>query len=302
MPSCLFVALPVLLWSTTVLAAPPAEKEPVEGTLRVEVGAEDTRTRPIRIGPGVSTTLLFDTEIQQDQVSLESRAQFARVSTGGSVLVLIPSNDLQQGETLKLSIPFRDSGPALPSRLTLTLVVDSGAVDRQVEVYRRARSAESYRLEVQQLRTELDRLRQERGSQTGGACERTGFRGLLEAVAAFPGISVGATARSLSCKQPCSLRIEKNWAYMSGKRRAVKLSLRAADKKPWIIGRAVLVDRQGNEWESLPPAQSGPITAEAAATLILEFDVNNPELRGYQLNVSDVDGNRMTQWRGIDFS
>nr|WP_277991259.1 DUF2381 family protein [Corallococcus macrosporus] len=297
----MFVALPVLLWSTSVLAAPPVETAAVEGMLRVEVGAEETRTRPIRIGPGVSTTLLFDTEIQQDQVSLESREQFARVSTGGSILVLIPSNDLQQGETLNLSIPFRDAAPALPSRLTLTLVVDSGAVDRQVEVYRRARSAESYRLEVQQLRMELERLRQERIPQHGGVCEQAGFRGLLGATTSFPGISVGDNAMLMHCSQSCSLNVEKSWTYTAGKRRAVMLLLRAVDKKPWTIGRAVLVDRKGREWESLPAAQSGPITSQSSATLLLEFDMNNPELDGYQLNVSDEDGGRTVQWSGIKF-
>ncbi|MFP2902985.1 hypothetical protein [Corallococcus sp. 4LFB] len=51
----------------------------------------------------------------------------------------------------------------------------------------------------------------------------------------------------------------------------------------------------------LTPAQSGPITAEAVATLVLELDVNNPELSGYQLTVSDVDGSRTAQWHGIRF-
>ncbi|RYZ14939.1 MAG: DUF2381 family protein, partial [Myxococcaceae bacterium] len=71
--------------------------------------------------------------------------------------------------------------------------------------------------------------------------------------------------------------------------------------KPWTIGRAVLVDPQGKEWESLAPAQSGPITSESTAVLILEFDVNNPEREGYQLKVSEVDGDRTAQWSGLRF-
>ncbi|WP_338261580.1 DUF2381 family protein [Corallococcus caeni] len=300
-PACLFVALPVLLWSTSLLAAPPIEKEVGAGTLRMEVGADETGTRPIHIGPGVSTTLLFDTDIQQDQVSLESRVHFARVSTGSSVLVLIPSSDLRQGETLKLSVPFKDSGTTAPSRLSLTLVVEPGAVDRQVEVYRRGRSAESYRLEVQQLRTELKRLRQEYGSPASGACEPGGFRGLLLSTMDSPALMAKFMSTPSNCKQPCPVHLGKSSTYAFGKRRAVRLSLRSVDKKPWSIGRAVLVDRQGKEWESLPPAQSGPITADAEAILVLEFDVNNPELNGYQLIVSDVDGNLMAQWSGISF-
>ncbi|RKH68574.1 DUF2381 family protein [Corallococcus interemptor] len=301
MPSCLFAVLPVLLWSSHVLAASPFEKEAREGTLRMEVGTEDTGTRPIRIGPGVSTTLLFDTDIQQEQVSLESRAQFARVSMGSSVLVLVPSNDLQPGTTLSLSIPFKDAGSTLPSRLSLRLVVDSGAVDRQVEIYRRARSAESYRQEVLQLRAELERLRREHVSPAAGTREQTGFRGLLMDSTGFPGVSVERTARPWSCRRPCSLLINKSSSYLSGSRRAVKVWVTAVDKKPWTIGRAVLVDRQGKEWESLPPAQPGPITSESEATLILEFDVKSPDLDGYQLKVLDVDGARTAQWSGISF-
>jgi uncharacterized protein (TIGR02268 family) len=300
-PSCLFAVLPVLLWSSHVLAASPFEKEAREGTLRMEVGAEEKGTRPIRIGPGVSTTLLFDTDIQQEQVSLESRAQFARVSTGSSVLVLVPSNDLQPGTALSLSIPFKDTGSTFPSRLSLRLVVDSSAVDRQVEIYRRARSAESYRQEVLQLRAELEHLRQERVFPAEGAREQTGFRGLLIDSTDFPGVSVERTARPWSCRRPCSLLIKKSASYLSGTRRAVKVWVKAVDKKPWTIGRAVLVDRQGKEWESLPPAQPEPITSESQAMLILEFEMKSPDLEGFQLKVSDVDGARTVQWSGISF-
>ena len=301
MPSCLFAVLPVLLWSSHVLAVSPSEKEARGGTLRMEVGTEDTGTRPIRIGPGVSTTLLFDTDIQQEQVSLESRAQFARVSTGSSVLVLVPSNDLQPGTALSLSIPFKDAGSTLPSRLSLRLVVDSGAVDRQVEIYRRARSAESYRQEVLQLRAELERLRQERVSSAEGTRVQAGFRGLLMDSTDFPGVSVERTARPWNCRRPCSLLIKKSASYLSGTRRAVRVWVKAVDKKPWTIGRAVLVDRQGKEWESLPPAQPEPITSESEATLLLEFDVKSPDLEGFQLKVSEVDGARTVQWSGISF-
>ncbi|NBC43026.1 DUF2381 family protein [Corallococcus exiguus] len=301
MPSCLFVALPVLLWSTHVLAASPVGNDVVEGTLRMEVGADGVGQRPIHIGPGVSTTLLFDTDIQQDQLSLESRAQFARVSTGSSVLVLVPSNDLQGGDSLKLSIPFKDAGSALPARLSLTLVVDSRAVDRQVEVYRRVRSAESYRQEVQQLRAEIERLRQERVSSGGSVREPMGLRGLLMASTSLPGIGVDGDLVISNCRRPCSFHVERGAVFTSGPRRAVQLLLRTSDKKPWTIGKAVLVNRQGKEWQSFPPFQSGPITAESQETLVLEFDVNNAELEGYQLRVTDVDGARTVQWSGINF-
>ncbi|MGE6762431.1 DUF2381 family protein [Corallococcus interemptor] len=300
-PFRLFVTLPLLLWSVPGLAAPPAATEAGQGPVRMEVGAEDSGTRPIRIGPGMSTTLLFDTEIQQDQVSLEARALFARVSTGSSVLVLVPSNDLQEGGTFRLSIPYKDVNSALPSRLSLVLKVDSGAVDRQVEIYRRARSAESYRQELQQLRSELERLRQERRAPAQTQGEQAGFRGLLLAVPQYPGLSVARTARPWSCRRPCSLLIEKSATFSSGKRRAVKLWMRAADKKPWTIGRAVMVDPQGKEWVSLPPVQSAPLTPQSQETVILEFDVNSPELQGYQLNVSDAEGARTVQWSGISF-
>ncbi|MFB1481956.1 DUF2381 family protein [Corallococcus sp. RDP092CA] len=301
MPSSLFVVLPLLLWSSLVLAASPGAKDAVEGTVRMEVGAEDTVTRPVRIGAGVSTTLLFDTDIQQDQVSLESRARFARVSTGSSVLVLVPTHDLQPGEAVKLTVPFKDASSTFPPRLSLTLVVDPGAVDRQVEVYRRARSAESYRQEAQQLRVELERLRRERVPPVDGARAQTGFGGLLMMTSEFPGLSVQRALERFNCRRPCSLLVVKASSYTSGARRAVKLSLKAADKKPWTIGRAVLVDRKGKEWPSLPPTQSGPITTESQATVVLEFEVNSPELVGYQLNVSDVDGTRTVQWSGIHF-
>ncbi|NNB97448.1 DUF2381 family protein [Corallococcus exiguus] len=301
MPSCLFVVLPLLFWSSHVLAASPGAKDAVEGTLRMEVGAEASGLRPIRIGPGVSTTLLFDTDIQQDQVNLESRAQFARVSTGSSVLVLVPANDLRQGSVLTLAIPFKDAGSTLPARLSLTLVVDSGAVDRQVEVYRRARSSESYLQEVQQLRAELERLRQERGSPAGGASEQVGLRELLTTTLVVPGIAMQPQAGRLDCRRQCSLLVDKGASFTWGRRRVLQVSLKAADKKPWTIGRAVLVDRQGKELRSSPPFQSGPITNESYVTVVLEFEANSLDREGYQLSVTDADGVRTVQWSGISF-
>ncbi|MCY1045124.1 DUF2381 family protein [Corallococcus sp. bb12-1] len=294
MPSCLSVALPVLLWSTCLLAAAPHQEVKGEAgeVLRVEVGPEGTSTRPIRMGLGLSTTLLFDTDIQQDQVSLEGRAQFVRVSTGNALLVLVPSGELRVGETLKLSVPYKDA--TLPARLVLTLQVQIEAVDRQVEVSRRSRSAESYRQEAEQLRAELERLRQGDARGAALAPERLeGFRALVLGTGAIADISVRAESHGLTCQNPCSLRIARSWAYSGGTRRALHLELELTGGAPWTIGRAVLSDGKGHEWESLTPWQAAPATPGSTTRATVEFEMNEGKKPGpYSLRIWDATGSR----------
>ena len=301
MPSCLSVALPVLLWSTCVLAAVPLEVKEASGEiLRVEVGPEGAATRPIRIGPGLSTTLLFDTDIQQDQVSLEGRAQFTRVSPGNSLLVLVPSSDMRLGETLKLSIPFKDA--TLPARLVLTLEVRATAVDRQVEVYRRARSAESYRQEAEQLRAELERLRQRPPPAPVGKVQMDGFRALLSATGPLETLTMGVSTIEVSCSRPCPLRFDNIRQLKGGGRRAVQLSVRSEDGLSWTIRRAVLTDGSGHVWESLPPLQTAPVTPGSYVPVTVEFDLNSNTGQGpFTLQLWDEAGTRSAVFNGITF-
>ncbi|CAM3451898.1 DUF2381 family protein [Corallococcus sp. ZKHCc1 1396] len=303
MPSCLSVALPVLLWSTCLLAAAPHQEVKGEAgeVLRVEVGPEGTSARPIRMGLGLSTTLLFDTDIQQDQVSLEGRAQFVRVSTGNALLVLVPSGELRVGETLKLSVPYKDA--TLPARLVLTLQVQSEAVDRQVEVSRRSRSAESYRQEAEQLRAELERLRQ--GDARGAALAPEGlegFRALVLGAGAVERLSAKARNIGPPCQKPCALSILKSVAYRGGPRRAVHLELGLSGGAPWTIGRAVLFNGEGQEWESLTPWQAAPATPGSTTRATLEFEVKDRDGPGsFSLRIWDAAGTRSALFPGILF-
>lgn len=300
-PSCLSVALAVLLWSTCVLAAVPLEVKGAPGEiLRVEVGPEGAATRPIRIGPGLSTTLLFDTDIQQDEVSLEGRAQFARVSLGSSLLVLVPGSDLRPGETLKLSIPFKDA--TLPARLVLTLEVQANAVDRQVEVYRRARSAESYRQEAEQLRAELERLRQGPALPPGGKAELDGFRGLLSGTGPLNMLAMKVSDHGPPCSRPCPVRPNRSTQLRGGNRWAVQFLMRTEDGAPWTIRRAVLKDSKGKAWESLPPLQPAPVTSSAPALVTVEFEVQEGSAQApYTLQLWDEDGTRSALFRDVIF-
>lgn len=270
--------------------------------LRVEVGPEGTLARPIRIGSGLSTTLLFDTDIQQDQVILEGRAQFARVSTGNALLVLVPSRELRLGETLKVSIPYKDA--TLPARLVLTLQVQDEAVDRQVEIYRRSRSAESYRQEAEQLRAELERLRQGDKRAPATVADRLdGFRGLVLGTGPVQRFTVSLAGRSLACEHPCALSMENTVAYSAGTRRAIHFDLRLTGGLPWSLGRTVLLDGKGHEWEGLTPWQSAPATSESQAQVTVEFEVDGACPPGiYSMKVWDAAGKRSALFKGIEFN
>ncbi|MFP2912322.1 DUF2381 family protein [Pyxidicoccus sp. 3LFB2] len=157
--SHLIVLTCVLMLSPVADAAAPDMQQVLAGVRRVELRDATESLPEVHISPGLSTTVLFDSPIRPDELVLEGRERFQRLGLSEDHLVLVPSSTLRQGERLRLEVRFSDA--ATPERAALLLVVDATRVERQVELYRRPRTAESYRLEVEELKTQMARLQRE---------------------------------------------------------------------------------------------------------------------------------------------
>lgn len=236
---------------------------------RIEVGAEmRVSASEIRIAPGRSTTFFFDARILPDEISLEGRERFQRLGLSEDHLVLVPSSAFREGERLRLGLRFRDG--AAPERVTFVLVVDSSLSESQVEVYRRARSVESYRQEVDELRGrllqvqfELDRLQLE--GRSSGALET--FFATLEGTES---IWIGQLPRSKVVVPPDVFVSHIDLVAYRPRWRAIRLRLRArAGGAGWVATGASLTASNGRNLKGVSHWQSAPLRDDVAQTLVV---------------------------------
>lgn len=292
MSSRCLVALVVLLGAGGVFAEQRASAaKPDVAVRRIEVGAEaSVPPVEIHVAPGLSTTVLFDSEIDPGSLEIEGAGRWLRVRGGRDHVVVVPSLDVPEAARLTLTVPFRDT--AIPKRVLFTLVVQSNAVERQVEVYRRPRSAESYREEVEQLRFELQQLRAQRESSDGSPV-LDGLRALfsLSDKEDIGLLSMKIDAR-VSCVGSCPFRLFAATSYVSFQRIALRMRLKARGTNPWKAGRAVLLDAQRRSLEVLPVWESRS-DAQGMRWLVVEAIARDGAKRGpYTLMLWDVDGAR----------
>jgi uncharacterized protein (TIGR02268 family) len=124
----------------------------------------------VQVSPGKATVLLFDTPLAR--VELQDERRFGRVRLHEDTLMLVPSPRLAEGAQVPLVAYFRDG--AAPTSADFLLVVHTAVAERQVNVTRQPRPADSLYAElgekdarIQQLTAEVERLRGER-HQPGG--------------------------------------------------------------------------------------------------------------------------------------
>jgi uncharacterized protein (TIGR02268 family) len=234
---------------------------------RIELTAEPSERVPeVRISPGIATVFVFsDAELLLDvvgrtQVELEQRENFERVEGADTMLQLIPSERLKVGAVARLVVRFKGKGA--PAHASFDLVLHPVQADRLVEVYRNARTVESYQQELMSIQDslrgcneQLSQLRDEHGGPGG-------LTGLL--ALGLVGID-GVASRNLSKEVVQAQGNSLNMLFLNGfraeKRVAVWLSVTSANEgaAPWMVEGATLTNRQGQElqvlsvWQSAPP-------------------------------------------------
>jgi uncharacterized protein (TIGR02268 family) len=265
---------------------------------------EDTASHVHEVGisPGVSTAFRFHASlIDQERVLLEGRERIW-VSVAEEAILLVPSEQAVPGERLRLTVPFKDG--ALPGSVVFTLVVHPALAERQVEVYRIRRSAESLSAEVkekdaqlQQCREKVELLRAElkhpeglTGMLATGQLDEKGVtaRGLLRGIAERPG---------------AALRVQTITSFRSVGRVALELWLDGSeDAAPWVAEGVVLRGRAGEELKGLTVWQEVSIDSPKRLHVVVEAEATEKEARGpFTLKLWDEGGQRTITLGNVTF-
>ncbi|QDE69363.1 hypothetical protein BHS09_21590 [Myxococcus xanthus] len=171
--------LPIPLALAFLLAAAPARAQPAscrEPTERpVELDTERCGRPPeIRVGEGVATVLRFDTPLVRTEASGPGRY---RQVVDGELLILVPEEPVADESRTTLTVYFADD--AVPTQATLQLVVATPArAERQVELFRRARTAASLQRELRETQRTLQELREENARLKAAQARPDGLMGL----------------------------------------------------------------------------------------------------------------------------
>ncbi|MCP3060489.1 DUF2381 family protein [Myxococcus sp. K38C18041901] len=299
----MLAAFPVLALTWGVLLSSGAEPPGLASSAllppvrRLDVSSENVVPAPeIRIAPGRSTTLFFDARIRTDDVVLEGRERFQRVGLADDHLALVPSSTLRPGARLRLGVRFLDG--AAPEQLVFWLVVDPTRAEPQVEVFRRVRTAESYRREVDELRARLAQARSEleRLHSTGRSS------GSLEEVVATLGRSAGLLhVRGLEfAHHPGSdlHALKLQHVALAAQWSALLVTLHAPPGGVgWVASGGSLTRASGQVLELKPPWQSTPVISEETQTqevVVLLADESALTPGRYTLKLWDARGRTLT--------
>jgi uncharacterized protein (TIGR02268 family) len=99
--------------------------------------------------------MLFDQALAPEALVLEGRERFRRVEIASGALMLMPSEKVQSGERLRLTVRFKDAGA--PEQASFVLVVHRDQAERQVEVSRPRAAEEACQSELLSKDAELQR-------------------------------------------------------------------------------------------------------------------------------------------------
>lgn len=206
------------------------------------------------------------------------------MAQAGSVVTLVPAGSLMPGRRIHMTVHFGDG--AAPSRADFVLVVHPAWGQRQVEVFRRKRTVESYQQALKEKETEAQQCREQNAQLRAAQGRPDGLRGLRSA--GLMG-QLGVASHDISARvthRPGSALLAK-WAvsYRSEARVVVevRLELTAPEGgKAWEAAGAALIGPGGRELRVLPVWQEAPITpGENSQRLIMvEAEAQPHEAQG----------------------
>ncbi|PTL81965.1 DUF2381 family protein [Vitiosangium sp. GDMCC 1.1324] len=306
-------ALPLLF---ALLATPPAIAQPSTeewdpgGERHVELTADSAeQVPPVPIGPNRATTFVFHAPLLPGSVVVEGREFFSSVTVdeGAGVVNVLPSGALPPGRELMLTARFADG--ALPEWARLRLVVSATRAERQVEVYRRPRSAESYRQAEQQERERAERCEARLVQVEAQGQYAGGFMGLFDAglLGEGKGIAVKPLTQDITQRPGETLRVQSAWSYRAEKANtvAVELRLENKSKQSWTVEGvegAELVSAEGERLRVLRVHLPTPLLPGSEGRLVVEAEATKAQSRGtFLLKLGEAGGPRTITVRNVTF-
>ncbi|WNG50437.1 DUF2381 family protein [Archangium minus] len=303
----LLPSVPLLL---ALLAGHPAttQQGPDEwdmaGERHLELTADDTGQAPeMRISPNQASTIIFNTPLQNGGVVVEEKESFrsVMVDEAAGVVTLIPSDSAPWNRPLQVAVRFADD--EFPRSARFRLIVHPTRAERQVRVYRRARSSESYQQEArrqharaEQCVAELEQVRAEQKRPDG-------LTGLLDARLVSEDRGVHARDISKLTQRPGeTLQVYNAFSYRAEGRVAVALQVRNQGTQSWTVEWAELVAPEGTQPRVLRVWPFEPIPPGQTLQLVVEAEATKEQARGtFILKLWEANGPRTLTLRGVAF-
>lgn len=295
----------VFLWLLLMTegAAAQGNMVPGNGARRIELGADDVGAlTEIAVSPGLSTVILFDSELAQEGVDLAERGVFSIVDVGRMTVRLVPSAKVIPGEKLRVSVRFRDG--AAPPGASFLLTVHPARADSLVEVYRNTRTVESYQQEAREARAATLRCQQENSRLVSEHGAPGGLAGLL----AVGGVDANGVAgrivtKTISADAKSALQPFIVQSYRSNGRVAIEVSLKGLrGTLPWIASGAALRGLPGTELKVLRIWQESPIAPDGKGRVVIEAESSAESARGpFSLKLWEADGPRTVTISNVTF-
>ncbi|NVJ17886.1 DUF2381 family protein [Myxococcus sp. AM010] len=298
-------SLVVLLWLALLAGSAAAQGNmvPGNGARRIELGPDDSGAlTEIAVSPGLSTVILFDSELVQEGIALEGRHVFSNVDVGRTTMRLVPSERGTPGEKFRLSVRFRDG--AAPPGASFLLTIHPARSDRLVEVYRSARTVESYQQEAREARAEMLRCQEERAHLVSEHGAPVGLAGLL----ATGGIDANGVAgrvvtETVSSDRRSALQPFMVQSFRSKTRVALEVFLSGLrGGLPWTASGAALRGPPGTELKVLRVWQASPIASGGPGRVVIEAEASAESARGsFSLKLWEAEGPRTVTIGNVTF-
>jgi uncharacterized protein (TIGR02268 family) len=267
------IAFLVLLLAATPAASqtcpPPGESE---GRC-IELTADGTdEVAEVQISPGQTTTFVFDSDLRADGLTLESRERFEVADPGKRTLTLVPSEKTRGEKPSKVTVCFTDV--AAPACATFRLVVHPAIAERQVTIFRHARSEDSVQAELRKTREENSELRAENARIRAEHDRPAGLLGLFASgMVDEKGIPSQDITKRITTRESNSLAQTRVTAFRAPGRVAIELLLENPDAaKSWTPQGTVLVGPKGEQLEAsfwpaepIPPGEQRRVWSEVMA-------------------------------------
>ncbi|MCK8504240.1 DUF2381 family protein [Myxococcus fulvus] len=290
-----------LLGSTA--AAQPKMAPGAPGVHHIELAEEGAHnSHEVVISPGLTTAFrVHGATIDRTGMLLEGRERIW-VSVADEAILLVPSEQVVAGERLRLTVPF--TGGALPASATFTLVVHPALAERQVEIYRQSRSAESLWAEVKEKDTRLQQCREQLDRLQAGLKQPGGLLGLIAAgQMGEMGVTLKDITEALVLRPGDPLRVQTVKVFRSAEEVAVEVWLEIPAGAASLIAEGVMLrGRGGEELKGLTFWQDVPSTSERPRRVVVVAQATEKEAHGpFTLKLWAAGGQRTITLGNVTF-
>jgi uncharacterized protein (TIGR02268 family) len=301
--------LPLLAISLVVLLvggrvdAQPRQVSGAPGVRHLDL-MEDaaSRVHEVGISPGITTAFRFHgASIDREKVVLEGRERLW-VTITEDAIVLVPSEKVVSEERLKLTVPFNDGAP--PGSAVFMLVVHPAAAERQLEVYRQRRSAESIGAELKQKDAQLQQCRDQVELLQAELKNPEGLTGLLAASQLDAmGVATRNLLKTITRLPGIPMNVQNITSFRSAGRVAVSLRLESPEAAaPWVVEGVVLRSTTGGELKGLTVWQGTSEAFPMRLHVVVEAEATDKEARGpFTLKLWDASRQRSLALGNVTF-